>query len=79
MATVSLTAYDIVRRVLAVGAALSGVALVVAGITMFWGPLREILAAPVVMLCGVIAYVAGRIMWWFVDEDLRARSGRSVL
>jgi Na+/melibiose symporter-like transporter len=78
MATVSLTAYDIVRRVLAVGAALSGVALVVAGITMFWGPLREVLAAPVVMLCGVIAYVAGSTMWWFVDEDLRARSRPSV-
>lgn len=74
MAVVSLTAYDIVRRVLAVGAALAGVALVVVGITMFWGPWREVLAAPVVMMFGVIAYVAGRTMWWLVDRDLRARS-----
>jgi cytochrome b subunit of formate dehydrogenase len=74
MATVRLTAYDVVRRVLAVGAALCGVVLVVGGVTMFWGPLRQVLAAPVIMVLGVIAYVAGRTMWWLVDQDLRARS-----
>lgn len=74
MATARLTAYDVVRRVLAVGVALSGVVLVIVGIMMFWGPLREVLAAPVVMMLGVIAYVVGSIMWWLVDEDLRKRS-----
>jgi cytochrome b subunit of formate dehydrogenase len=74
MAAVRLTAYDIIRRVLAVGTALAGIALFVAGITMFWGPLREVWAAPVVTAVGVVWYVAGSIMWWFVDQDLRARS-----
>jgi amino acid permease len=74
MAAARLTAYDIARRVLAVGAALWGVALVVVGITMFWGSLRDVLSAPVVIVCGVISYVAGSVMWWFVDRDLRARS-----
>lgn len=74
MATVSLTAYDVVRRVLAVGMALTGVVIVVGGVLMFWGPLRQVLAGPVMVAIGAAAYVAGRTMWWLVEEDLRARS-----
>ncbi|WP_330328159.1 hypothetical protein [Streptomyces pseudovenezuelae] len=74
MATVSLTASDIVRRVLAVGITLCGVVFFVGGIMMFWGPLRQVLVAPVIMAFGVAGYVGGRTMWWLVAEDLRVRS-----
>lgn len=69
-----LTSFDVVRRVVAAGMALAGVGIVVAGVTMFWGPLREVLAAPVVVVMGVIMYIGGRTMWWIIDQDVRARS-----
>lgn len=68
-----LTPYDIYRRVMATVIALTGVAVFVVGVAMFWGPLRQVLAAPVAMALGVMVYVGGRTMWWFVEEDLRAR------
>ncbi|MER5903067.1 hypothetical protein ABT150_23660 [Streptomyces mirabilis] len=74
MATGRLTASDVVMRVVAVGLALTGVAMVVVGIAMFWGPLRQVLAAPVVVLMGVAAYIGGRAAWWIVDQDVQARA-----
>jgi hypothetical protein len=74
MATASLTGYDVVRRVLAVGTALTGVGIAVVGVLMFWGPMRQVLAAPVFVVLGAAAYIGARTMWWLVAQDLRARS-----
>lgn len=35
---------------------------------MFWGPLRQVLLAPVMMALGVAAYVAARALWWTVKQ-----------
>jgi len=54
--------------------ALCGVVVVVCGIAMFWGSLRQVLVAPVMIGIGVGVYIAARTMWWLVDRDLQARS-----
>jgi transketolase C-terminal domain/subunit len=73
MAAAKLTASDAVMRVVAVGLALTGITMFVCGIAMFWGPLRQVLAAPVVMALGVAVYVGGRAGWWIVEEGRRTR------
>jgi hypothetical protein len=37
-----------------------GIGLAVVGICMFWGPLRQVLAAPVIVLIGYFVNVLGR-------------------
>jgi Na+/melibiose symporter-like transporter len=73
MTTGRLAASDVVMRVVSIGLALTGVAMFVAAITMFWGPLRQVLAAPVFMALGVMVYIGGRVAWWIVEQDRRAR------
>lgn len=69
-----LTASDVFMRVVATGIALTGIATAVAGVAMFWGPLRQVLAAPLIVAMGVMAYIAGRALWWTVDQDVRGRA-----
>jgi len=66
------------RFMLSVSLALSAtsVVLVATGITMFWGPLRQVLSAPVVIVIGVAAYVASRVLWWTVKQYLARPSVR---
>ncbi|WP_392971244.1 hypothetical protein [Streptomyces sp. LN245] len=73
MTAARLTASDVIMRVVAVGASLTGIGVFVCGVAMFWGPPREVLAAPVVMVLGVMMYVGGRTGWWIVEEDRRRR------
>jgi cytochrome b subunit of formate dehydrogenase len=74
MATASLTAYDVFMRIVATAIALCGVGMAVCGVGLFWGPLRHVLVAPVIVAIGMMAYIAGRALWRTVDHDLRARS-----
>ncbi|QES25785.1 hypothetical protein DEJ47_04365 [Streptomyces venezuelae] len=41
-----------------------GIAFVVIGVTMFWGPLREVLLAPVAICVGAVVYFLSRALWW---------------
>lgn len=72
--TSRLTPSDVVLRVVATGIAFTGIGIVVAGVALFWGPLRQVLVAPVFVVLGVLAYIAGRALWGTVSEDARARS-----
>jgi len=69
-----LTVSDVFTRVVATGVALTGIAMAVVGIALLWGPLGQVLVAPVVVAIGVMAYIAGRALWWTVDQDVRART-----
>lgn len=73
MTTSRLAPSDVVLRVAATGIALCGVGIAVAGVALFWGPLRHVLVAPVFVALGVLAYIAGRALWGTVSEDARAR------
>lgn len=74
MAAGRLAVSDVFMRVVATGIALTGIAIAVGGVALFWGPLRQVLAAPLVVVAGVAAYIAGRALWWTVDQDVRARA-----
>jgi nitrogen fixation-related uncharacterized protein len=69
-----LTVSDVFMRVVATGIALTGIAIAVGGVALFWGPMRQVLAGPVVVAMGVMAYIGGRALWWTVDQDVRART-----
>jgi len=58
------------RFMLTVSLALLVAALVMvaSGIAMFWGPLRQVLLAPIVIAIGAAAYVASRALWWTVTQ-----------
>jgi hypothetical protein len=71
--TSRLTPPDVVTRIAATGIALCGVGIAVVGVALFWGPLRQVLVAPVIVVVGVMAYIAGRGLWGTVDQGVRAR------
>ena len=73
MAAIRLTPSDVVLRAIAVAVSLTGAAISVGGVAMFWGPLRQVLAAPFIVALGVAAYIVGRAMWGTTDQDVRAR------
>jgi hypothetical protein len=60
---------DVFRRCLALALTACSVTFIVLGVAMFWGPLRQVLAAPVVIVLGMLGYVASRALWLVVKEE----------
>jgi hypothetical protein len=73
-----MTGGDRFRLGLGYYASLIGLAFVGCGIAMFWGPLRQVLAAPLIIGGGVIAYLLGRWQVWGVRQEIRQDGERET-
>lgn len=66
-----MTASDRFGYALGYTACAIGIGAAAYGVTMFWGPLREVLCAPAMVAIGATAYVLGRWQVYGMRQETR--------
>jgi NADH:ubiquinone oxidoreductase subunit B-like Fe-S oxidoreductase len=62
-------ASKVFHGVIGYGLACCALGMIGVGVAMFWGPLRQMLAAPVVIVIGVAVYVAARMLQYVYKQE----------
>jgi ABC-type xylose transport system permease subunit len=73
-----MKASDRVRLAVGYVVSLLGLAMVGCSVPLFWGPWKQVLAAPLLIACGCLGYLLGRVQVYWVRREVREDAERTA-